>query len=284
MSAADISETTLERPKGPPLFFRKHLVEKEQARMVIVHGLGEHSGRYLALAEDLAKKGISLWILDLRGHGQSGGEKGHVESFDDYTDDVRCVVDLALEGKPADTKFFLLGHSMGGLVAIGFALEHQDLIEGLVVSSPALGVAAPIPAVKKVAAALAARILPRLGIKNELDPQHVSRDPEIVRQYIEDPLVHNRVSTNFYIQFLKAVKTAFLRAADIKIPILIQIAGADRIVNAQDVVAFFEALTVPDRELKVYDGLYHEIYNETEPDRTRVISELSAWLSQKIGV
>jgi alpha-beta hydrolase superfamily lysophospholipase len=283
MSSVDISETTLERPENPPLFFRNHLAENEKARMVIVHGLGEHSGRYLALAEPLVELGVSLWILDLRGHGQSGGGKGHVDSFDDYTRDVRQALDWALAEKPGDTKCFLLGHSMGGLVAILFALEHQNLIDGLIVSSPALGVSAPLPAIKKTAAAFLARLFPRLGIKNELDPQNISRDPEIVRKYIEDPLVHNRVSTNWYIQFLKAMEKAHSRAADIDIPVLIQAAGDDRLVSTKDVVAFFDKLTVPDQELKVYDDLYHEIYNAPEPDRQKVISELITWLADRIG-
>ena len=279
----DISETTLDRLENPSLFFRSHLSENEKARMVIVHGLGEHSGRYLALAEHLAKLNISLWILDLRGHGNSGGQKGHVESFEDYTHDVMDVMRLALAGKPANRKCFLLGHSMGGLVAILSALEHQNLIDGLIVSSPALGVAVPVPAIKKAGARILSRFLPRLGIKNELDPQKISHDPEIVQRYLDDPLVHNRVSTNWYVQFVKAMEKAHRRAGDINVPVLVQAAGEDRLVSTKATAAFFESLTIPDRMLSVYNGLYHEIYNELEPDRKKVLSELTAWLTERIG-
>ncbi len=281
MRGIDLTEKTLERSGNPSLFFRSHLTENETARMVIVHGLGEHSGRYLALADHLAGLGFSLWILDLRGHGQSGGDRGHVDSFDDYTRDVREILDQARIDKPAATPVFLLGHSMGGLVAILTALEHQDLIDGLVLSSPALGVAVPLPAVKKVAATLMARLFPRLGIKNELNPQNVSRDPQIVKKYIADPLVHDRVSTRWFIQFFKAIDKAFDRAADIQLPILIQAAGEDRLVHTPAVEAFFEKLTTPDRNLKVFRDLYHEIYNETEPDREKVIAALTAWLTDR---
>ncbi len=282
MNSIDILENTLDRSEDPPLFFRSRLAANEKARMVIIHGLGEHSGRYLDLTRNLAELGISVWFLDLRGHGKSGGGKGHVDSFDDYTRDVMHVVDLALAGKPADMNCFLLGHSMGGLVAIGFALEHQNLIDGLIVSSPALGVAVPVPALKKAAAALFARFFPRLGIKNELDPQNISHDPEIVKKYVDDPLVHDRVSTGWYMQFVKAMEKAHRRAGEINIPVLVQAAGEDRLVSTAAVAAFFENLTMPDRTLRLYDGLYHEIYNELEPDREKVISELTGWLADRI--
>ena len=283
MHTVDLKEHTLERPQNPTLFFRSHMAENEKARMVIVHGLGEHSGRYLALADHLADLGFSLWIPDLRGHGKSGGDRGHVDAFDDYTRDVREFLDIARTGKSSETPVFLLGHSMGGLVAILAALGHQEMINGLVLSSPALGVAAPLPAVKKFAVTCLARLFPRLGIKNELDPQNVSRDPEIVKQYIADPLVHDRVSTNWFIQFIGTIEKAFDRAADLQLPILIQAAGEDRLVNTHAVEAFFEKLTLPDRTLKVYRDLYHEIYNETEPDREKVIAALTTWLTDRIS-
>ena len=282
MHTVDLSETTLERAGNPSLFYRSHIAENEKARMVIVHGLGEHSGRYLALADHLAGLGFSLWIPDLRGHGKSDGERGHVDTFNDYTRDVRAILDQARTDKPAETPVFLLGHSMGGLVAILVALDQQHLIDGLVLSSPALGVAMPLPAVKKIAVTCLARLFPRLGIKNELDPQNVSRDPEIVNRYIADPLVHDRVSVNWFVQFLKAIEKAFDRAMDIQLPILVQAAGEDRLVSIRAVEAFFEKLTMPDRELKIFSDLYHEIYNETEPDRQVVIAALTTWLTGRI--
>lgn len=283
MRTIDLSEATLERAQNPSLFFRSHMAEHEKARMVIVHGLGEHSGRYLALADHLAGLGFSLWIPDLRGHGKSGGERGHVDAFDDYTRDVREILDRARTGKPAETPVFLLGHSMGGLVALLTALEHREMIDGLVLSSPALGVAVPLPAVKKIAVTCLARLFPRMGIKNELDPQNVSRDPEIVKQYIADPLVHDRVSTNWFVQFMGAIEKAFDRAADLQLPILVQAAGEDRLVDTHAVEAFFEKLTMPDRTLKVFSELYHEIYNATEPDREKVIAALTTWLTDRIN-
>lgn len=283
MQAADLSETILERAQHPPLFFRHYRADDEKARMVIVHGLGEHSGRYLELADHLAALGISLWILDLRGHGQSGGKRGHVDSFDDYARDVGDILDQARIEDAGKVPMFLLGHSMGGLVSILTALQHQDQLDGLVLSSPAVGVAAHLPIYKKVALRCLARVAPRLGINNELDPKHVSRDPVTVKRYMADPLVHDRVSTNWYVQFMAAIEQVFNHSAELQLPTLIQAAGDDRLVSTKAVEHFFEKLVMPDRQLTVYQDLFHEIYNETESERQTVIAALTAWLQNRIA-
>lgn len=283
MRAADLSETTLERAQHPPLFFRHYRADDEKARMVIVHGLGEHSGRYLELADHLADLGISLWILDLRGHGRSGGKRGHADSFDDYTRDVGDVLDQARRNLADKVPLFLLGHSMGGLVSILTALNYQDALDGLVLSSPAVGVTAHLPIYKKLALHCLARLAPRLGIHNELDPHHVSRDPETVKRYMSDPLVHDRVSTSWFVQFMAAMEQVFNRAAELRLPTLIQAAGDDRLVSTKAVEQFFEKLVMPDRQLTVFQDLFHEIYNETASDRQAVIAALTAWLQDRIA-
>jgi len=283
MRAADLSETILERAQHPPLFFRRYRADAEKARMVIVHGLGEHSGRYLELADHLADIGFSLWILDLRGHGQSGGKRGHVDSFDDYARDVGDILDQARIEHADKVPLFLLGHSMGGLVSILTALKYQERLAGLVLSSPAVGVAAHVPTYKKVALRCLARVAPRLGINNELDPHHVSRDPDTVARYMADPLVHDRVTTNWYVQFMTAIEQVFNHAAELQLPTLIQAASDDRLVSTKAVEHFFEQLVMPDRQLTVFQDLFHEIYNETAADRQTVIAALTAWLQERIA-
>ena len=281
-NVADLTETVVERADNPSLFFRSRTAPDEKARMIIVHGIGEHSGRYRALADHLAGLGISTWIPDLRGHGRSGGARGHVDKFDEYIQDIRDILDRARDGKPAGTPLFLLGHSMGGLVAILTTLKFQDLIDGLVLSAPAVGVAVPPTAVKKAAATWLARFFPRLGMKNDLDIQKLSRDPDVVKKYIADPLVHDRVTTGCATQFFMAIDEAFDRAGDLQLPILVQAAGKDGLVSTRAVETFFEKLTMPDRELNVFPYLYHEIYNEIEVDRETVIAALSSWLTDRI--
>jgi len=283
MRAADLSETTLERAHQPPLFFRYYRADDEKARMVIVHGLGEHSGRYLELADHLAALGFSLWILDLRGHGQSGGKRGHVDSFDDYARDVGDILDQARMKPSGDTPMFLLGHSMGGLISILTALKYQDQLDGLVLSSPAVGAAAGLPTYKDVALRCLARLAPRLGINNELDPHYVSRDPDTVKRYMADPLVHDRISTSWYVQFMAAIEHVFNHCAQLQLPTLIQAAGDDRLVSTKAVEDFFKKLVMADRQLTVFQGLFHEIYNETAAERQTVISALTAWLQDRIA-
>ena len=144
-----------------------------------------------------------------------------------------------------------------------------------------MGVAAKLPAAKKAAVTILARLLPRLGIKNELDPHDVSRDPAVVKRYIADPLVHDRVTTRWFVAFLKAIDTALAGAADIKLPILVQAAGKDRLVSTPAVTTFFERVSAQDQRLEIYPDLFHEVYNETEPDRQGVIDDLTAWLMFK---
>ena len=130
---------------GVEIFYRHFEADDERAGMVIAHGLGEHSGRYGNVVERLLARGVSLWIPDHRGHGQSGGQRGHVLNFFQYLTDLRLMVELACQPRRSRGKCFLLGHSMGGLIALYFAQRFPDLIDGVLVSSPALGMAVKVP-------------------------------------------------------------------------------------------------------------------------------------------
>ena len=263
---------------GVKIFFRHYAAESERARMVIAHGLGEHSGRYRNVVERMLPKGISVWVPDHRGHGQSEGKRGHVLNFVQYLADLRLSVELARKGRPEGMKCFLLGHSMGGLIALYFAQQYPGFIDGVVASSPALGMAVEIPSVKKALGSLMSYIWPGLTMGNELDAGKVSHDPEVVRAYKTDPLVHDRVSARFFTEFLAAIETVYVQASALKVPTLLQVAGDDQLVNARSSVQFFKQLDLEDKTLHVYDGRYHEIYNEGEDLRRQVIEDLEEWL------
>jgi alpha-beta hydrolase superfamily lysophospholipase len=269
---------TLTSADGVKIFFRHYPAESERARMVIAHGLGEHSGRYRNVVERMLPKGISVWVPDHRGHGQSEGKRGHVLNFVQYLADLRISVELARKGRPEGMKCFLLGHSMGGLIALYFAQQYPGFIDGVVASSPALGMAIEIPAVKKVLGSLMSYIWPGLTMGNELDAGKVSHDPEVVRAYKTDPLVHDRVSARFFTEFLAAMETVYVQASALKVPTLLQVAGDDQLVNARSSVQFFKQLDLEDKTLHVYEGRYHEIYNEGEDLRRQVIEDLEEWL------
>ena len=267
---------------GLNIFFRRYKADPEKAVMIIAHGLGEHSGRYVNLFERLVPKGITIYAPDFRGHGKSDGNRGHVLSFGEYLEDLHPIVETALKEKKPGMKCFLLGHSMGGLIAINYAIRRQETIDGLIISSPSLGVAVKVPAIKAVLGKIMSSIWPELSLSNELDASKISHDDKVVAAYKNDPLVHNRVSARWFTEFLSAMENANKGIHNIKVPVLMQIAGDDHLVNAGASKSFFERLSVKDKTIHVYDGLYHEGYNERENDRKVVIGDLEAWISSHI--
>ena len=267
---------------GVNLFYRRYLSPRERARLVIAHGLGEHSGRYGNVVERLFAKDISIWALDHRGHGKSGGKRGHILNFDEYLSDLRLLIESAREDLPENQKIFLLGHSMGGLIALSFALRQPELIDAVIVSSPALGMVIEVPAAKSILGKVMSFILPGLVLSNELDATKISHDDKVVGAYQNDPLVHDKVSARWFTEFLSTMAAVNQQAQNLRVPILLQVAGDDYLVNARSSQRFFEKLTVGDKTLHVYDGLYHEIYNETEDQRPKVFSDLEYWIENHI--
>ncbi len=263
---------------GIKLFYRHYQAESERARMVISHGLGEHSGRYGNVVERLLPRGISVWVPDHRGHGRSGGRRGHVLNFVQYLTDLRQTVDLARKDMPAEMPCFMLGHSLGGLIALYFAQRHSDLIDNVVASSPCLGMVIEVPLLKKVLGSFMSLLWPGLTMSNELNAAHISRDPAVVSAYESDPLVHDRVSARFFTELMQAIEAVNQQASALKVPILMQVAGEDFLVNAGSSKLFFDKLTVEDKTLQVYDGMYHEIYNAPQEERRRVLDDLEEWL------
>jgi len=267
---------------GLNIFYRRYKADPEKAVMVIAHGLGEHSGRYVNVVERLVPKGITICAPDFRGHGKSDGKRGHVLSFGEYLEDLHPIVETALKEKKPGMKCFLLGHSMGGLIAINYAIRRQKTIDGLIISSPSLGVAVKVPAIKAALGKVMSSLWPGLSLNNELDASKISHDDKVVTAYKNDPLVHDRVSARWYTEFLSAMENANKEAQNIKVPVLMQIAGDDHLVNAGASKSFFGKLAIKDKMLHVYDGLYHEGYNERENDRKIVIDDLETWINSHI--
>jgi len=273
---------TFSGSEGVRIFYRHFPAETEKARLVIAHGLGEHSGRYGNVIERLLPKGFSIWLPDHRGHGQSEGKRGHVLNFMQYLTDLKSMLELAREGMTGDCKCFLLGHSMGGLIAIYYAQRFDELIDGVVASSPALGMVIEVPAAKKILGSIMSFLWPSLTMGNELDAAKISHDYDVVSAYQNDPRVHDRVSTRFFTEFMAAMETVDQQASSLKVPILMQVAGDDHLVNARTAAQFFEKLEAPDKTLHVYEGLYHEIYNELEVQRETVLNDLVVWLEERV--
>jgi len=280
-----ITETTTgvyQAEDGAKIFFRHYNARNEKAGLVLAHGLGEHSGRYQNVVAPLLAAGISVWVPDHRGHGQSDGQRGHVDAFDQYLSDLKGVMTLAQESLPGVCPFFLMGHSMGGLIALRFAQEFPELPAGVIVSSPALGLTVKVPAIKSGLGKIMSTLWPRLSLGNELDPTKISHDTDVVAAYIDDPLVHDRVSARWFTEFLAAMATAHRLAPQLKAPLLMQLAGDDHMAASDLARSFFDSLSVEDKTFVCYDDLYHEIYNAPATQRTRVINDLIVWLTPRI--
>ena len=267
---------------GLSIFYRYSKADPERARMVISHGLGEHSGRYAHVIDGLVSKGISVWALDHRGHGKSDGKRGHILSFDEYIHDLSQMIETAKKDMPENMKLFLLGHSMGGCIVLYFAQTHAKQINGVIVSSPGLRPAIKVPVIKGAIGKMMSSIWPTLSFDNELNSLDLSHDKSVVSSYDNDPLVHRMVTSRWFTQFMTATEMTFEGASKITVPILMQVAGTDRLVDAKTSKVFFEKVSSTDKTLHYYDDLYHEIYNETETDRQRVLGDLDKWLEARI--
>ncbi|BBO74520.1 lysophospholipase [Desulfosarcina widdelii] len=270
---------------GKSIFYRRLIPEKPRFRVVVSHGLGEHSGRYGNVAEALFPIGASLWILDHRGHGRSQGKRGHVSNFGDYVSDLKTMVAMAAaEGKGKGEKMIptlVLGHSMGGLIALSYARQYPETIDGLVVSSPLLGVEPQPPAALQVIVRLLSVLWPTLSLSNKLDPTFISHDSDQVDAYVQSSWVHDRITARWFVQCMAEIQRTVAAPQEIRVPVLMQIAGDDHLVDCQASLSFFNALTVSDKTLCHYETLYHEIYNEKLPDREKVLADLKKWIGER---
>jgi alpha-beta hydrolase superfamily lysophospholipase len=270
-----------ENEDGTRLFYRTIAAPEERFRVVVSHGLGEHSGRYGHVAGCLVPMGASLWIPDHRGHGQSTGKRGHVNDFSDYVNDLKRVVDLAARDNPGNLPILMLGHSMGGLIAILFAGRYSASIDGLMLSSPLLGLPSPPSRLMRTVAGILSAIWPTFSMDNNLDPTAISHDRHEVDRYMQDQRVHSRISARWCICCMAAMTSAAQSPGTVRVPVLMQVAGADRLVSAASALDYFETLTVADKSLCHYENLFHEIYNERLPDREKVLADLKHWIAER---
>jgi alpha-beta hydrolase superfamily lysophospholipase len=243
--------------------------------VVLVHGLGEHCGRYAHVADALTATGLEVLAYDHRGHGRSGGVRGGLPHPDALLDD------LALVYQSLGEDAFLLGHSLGGTVAARAVTGGWVAPRGLILSSPALAV--DLSAGQRALAAVGRRLLPDRPMPNRLPVDKLSHDPAEVAAYRSDPSVHDRLSARLFDWLVAAGESARAEASRVTVPTLGLVAGADALVAARGSREFFAALPDGVGTLHWYDELYHELFNEREPDRSRVLGDLRAWLEEQLA-
>lgn len=242
--------------------------------MVLCHGAGEHSSRYGHVAKALNARGYALWALDHRGHGRSGGPPALIDSLEGAVADVHTLVGMAREDRGGERPF-LLGHSMGGLIATAYALRHQEAIAGLILSCPVAALETA-SALTRMASSVLSRVAPTLGVF-AVDPAGVSRDADVVRDYEIDPMVfHGKLPVRTIAELSSEVGSLHDRVPAIILPVLLMYATADPIVPPAGSVMLGERIGSQDLTVTPYEGLYHEILNE--PERDQVVAEILGWL------
>lgn len=272
--------TSFRTHDGLTLHLNDWPVVQPRARMLLVHGLGEHSARYAALAGDLNALGISVRAFDHRGHGRSQGKRGVVGKTANCLSRDAVEVFRAYAAEGSDLPF-LFGHSMGGLIAMHAVGKLGLQSRGLIASSPAL--ASHAGRFDRLLSKVLLRLAPDFTVANGLPADKLSHAPGIERAYLDDPDNHNRISARLARYIFEAGPEVIAAAANWPVPTLLQIAGSDRLVDPAGAREFARIAPPGVVESHDYAELYHEIYNEAEPARSNVVADMATWLYKQIG-
>jgi alpha-beta hydrolase superfamily lysophospholipase len=268
---------SLSSADGIKLFWRSWEVTAPTATFAVVHGLGEHSGRYARFAEAMAGRGYSTFAIDLRGHGQSGGPRGHVDSWNDWVKDVEQFVEMVGEHSSGG-EVIPLGHSFGGVVLLSAVLQGAVTSRRFALSNPALAVKVKVPGWKLSVGRFTSQLLPRLTLSNEVDPAAISRDPAAVQAYRDDPLVHSKISTRLFSEWTAARSQVLSRAAEIKTPFLVIVGDADPLIDPEGSLELDRRASGAPHLLRRYAGRYHEPFNDL--DANEVFDDLASWAAK----
>lgn len=247
----------------------------QRGNILLAHGIGEHSGRYRNFAEFFNTRGIAIFALDLQGHGKSGGKRGHIPNFYDFADDLEMLRHETL-GEQNGRPLFVLGHSMGGLIAFLYLLQFQENLKGAIFSSSALALDMKIPKWKTLVGKILAKAAPSSTLSNGIDANFLSRDREVVASYQKDELVHDRISAGLFNSMLTAMTECRENAKNITIPSLLLLGEKDVLIGKDGAQEIFNSISSQNKETIIFDGAYHEIFNEIE--KVKVFEAVSRWL------
>lgn len=260
-------------------FFGQEWRPESGARAVValIHGLGEHSGRYQHVADYFTQHGLGVVALDHRGHGRTGGKRGH-GSYDAILDDIQHLIQEAEKRYPG-LPVILYGHSLGGALVLYYALKRRPQVKGVISTAPGL-IPANASGGQIALAKIMSAIAPGFQIDNGLDVSGLSHDPETARAYTADPLVHPKISARLGLDLMQNGQWVIEHAAEFPLPLLLLQGSADRLVNPAGARQFAAGLAGK-VTYKVYDGWYHELHNEVEKET--VLADMVAWIDQILG-
>jgi alpha-beta hydrolase superfamily lysophospholipase len=274
LDSAQVSRGSFNSPDGTRIAYRSWPLAGAERTFAVVHGHGEHSGRYERFAAGMAKHRMATYALDLRGHGLSPGQRGHIDTWTQWVEDAEGFighVESQVSGEVVP-----LGHSVGGVVMLSTVRAGKlSRAKRFILSSPALKLAVKVPAWKAGLGKVVTKVVPRLALSNEVDPATVSRIPEVVEAYRSDPLVHSRISARLYAEWQKAAAEDLAGAGEIKLPFLILAGSADRLIDPAGSQELHER-TKGVSDLRLLEGRYHEPFNDVGSEE--VFAIIAQWL------
>lgn len=262
------------------LHYRAWEAGAPRSALLVIHGLAEHCGRYERFGLDMSAAGHSVYALDLRGHGDSDGRRGHVRRFDQLLQDVDRFRREVQGMVPPDLPLFLVGHSLGGLISLRYLEEYNAEFSGAVLSAPWLATALSVPQWKVALAQVLTRIAPSLPLRANVPAEYLSHDPVVVEAYGSDPLVHDRITPRMFTEISSAMGLVFQRADRIGVPLLFLLPGGDRITDTERTRALARSIQQVEVTVRLFPEGYHELFNEV--DRSLVLSEVRAWLAGRL--
>ncbi len=248
-----------------------------QAVICLVHGMGEHCSRYQHLADYYTKKGYAIIANDHRGHGKSDGKRGHCPNYSVFMDEISRLLEEA-ESRFPEKPVYLYGHSLGGNLVLNYLLKHKPKIQGVVATSPWIRLAFAPPAFMIMLGKVARKIAPSFSQSSNLDTKHLSHDQQVIDKYINDPLIHDKISSEMGMAVMDAGEWLLSSQSKVDIPLLLMHGTGDQITSS-DATVEFSKLVSGDVTLKLWDGLYHEMHNEVNP--TQLFDFTQQWLESK---
>jgi len=277
-------EGTFEGVKGVKIYYQGWVPESPKAVVQFVHGGFEHSGRSPYLVNALSSNGYAVYAEDQRGNGKSEGERGYVDSFDEFVDDEKPLYDI-IKARHPDLSVFMLGPSLGSLITFAFAMKYAHLLKGVVLAATASG--GRLGLFLRFLLRLFVFLRPHMRFGKSLDKTLMTRDLNSIKDAEIDPLLYEtRFTIKFAREILRGFYNMFKHAKELTLPLLVQCGTADKIIEffkfRNDETEFNKLYTMEDKSIKIYNGMYHDVYNDLEPDRKIVFKDLIAWLDTHI--
>jgi alpha-beta hydrolase superfamily lysophospholipase len=250
-----------------------------RALLVVAHGLGSHAGDFANVGQYFSERGIAVFAPDLRGFGHYSGRKGHVMRFDEYIEDMDNLV-MQIKDRFLNKLTYVFGSSFGGVVMVRYVVRYPKTVDGLMLHEPGVSPTLDVRRGEYVMGRLLSLLNVKRYVDNKVDFSKATRDPAVAERHENDPLRFHKVTPRFGIEGLKAAKEAFQAAGLIRMPVLLQQAGDDKMVDVEQVREFFDNLASEDKTWKLYEGLYHELHQE--PEKAVVLADMMAWLEKRL--